>query len=198
MVINIKKNGVINLSKDTNSSLKKLEFGLGWTANTTGIGFDFDPDASVFMLNEHGKCISDGDFIFYGNLDSIDGSVHHTGDERQGSDKVGDPQETIVIDLTKTNSQYKRIDFVVTIYEALKRRQNFGQMDNIFINIVDGETGSEIARYEPNEDFSLATSAIFGSLIKDGNDWKFSASNSQGLDKELLEVVEMYGLKATN
>ena len=54
MSINIKKGERINLAKEA-PGLKKVGVALGWDANVTDTGGEFDLDASVFMLGENGK-----------------------------------------------------------------------------------------------------------------------------------------------
>ena len=41
----------------------------------------------------------------------------------------------------------------VTIHEADKRQQNFGQVSNAFVRIVNCENEEEIIRYDLTEDF---------------------------------------------
>jgi tellurium resistance protein TerD len=55
--------------------------GLGWDPRATD-GTQFDLDASAFLLNASGKVRGEADFIFYNQLKSPDGSVEHTGDNR--------------------------------------------------------------------------------------------------------------------
>lgn len=193
MTINLSKGQKIDLTK-VGSSLRYLEVGLGWNPNPTG-GADFDPDASAFMVGQNGLCSSDEDFIFYKHLVSSDGAIKHTGDDRTGGMSDSGPDEVIKVDLTKMSARYSRVDFVVTIYDAVARKQNFGQMTGIFMNVVDKDTGAELLRYDMDEDFSLETSVIFGSVIREDGKWNFKAVG-QGYEKDLAAIVRQYGLDA--
>lgn len=117
--------------------------------------------------------ISDAHFIFYNNLKSPDDAVIHTGDNLTG-DGDGD-DEQIKIDLTKINSAVQEICIVVTIHDAEDRKQNFGQVRNSFVRIVDDSNNTELVKYELEEDFSIETAVEFGRIYKRENQWKFEA-----------------------
>lgn len=167
MAINLEKGQRVNVD------IPKFTIGLGWDTNSTTTGEDFDLDASVFILGEDKKLVSDDYFVFYNNLQSPDGSVKHTGDNLTGEGDGDD--ETIMIDLSKANSQVMEMVVVVTIHKAAERRQNFGQVHNSFIRIVNASSNEEILRYELEEDFSIETAVEFGRIYKRNGQWKFEA-----------------------
>jgi tellurium resistance protein TerD len=167
MAINLEKGGRASLT------LPKFVIGLGWDANSSNSGVDFDLDASVFILGENRKCLSDKYFVFYNNLESPDGAIEHTGDNLTG---VGDgDDESIKVDLSKINSAATEIIIVVTIHQAEERRQNFGQVRNSFVRIYNPVTNEEILKYELEEDFSMETAVEFGRIYKRNGEWKFEA-----------------------
>ena len=135
--------------------LSKVSVGLGWDPNE-GTGFDFDLDASAFMLGSNKKIPNDNYFIFYNNP------------------KGGD-DETLNVDLQKVDPSIQEILFVATIYKADERKQNFGQVRNSYIRIYNSITNEEIARYDLDEDFSIETAVEFGRLYRRGGEWKFEA-----------------------
>ncbi|WP_412469330.1 TerD family protein [Pedobacter sp. KLB.chiD] len=165
----------INLQKGQRENIDapKFTIGLGWDTNSSSTGSAFDLDASVFILNDQKKLISDENFVFYNNLVSPDGAVEHTGDNLTG-DGDGD-DEQIKIDLTKADSKVNEMCIVVTIHEAESRRQNFGQVRNSFIRIFDAVTNEVILKYELEEDFSIETAVEFGRIYKREGKWKFEA-----------------------
>jgi tellurium resistance protein TerD len=170
MAISLNKGGKLSLSKEA-PDLKKVLIGLGWDARATD-GADFDLDASAFLLDASGKVRSEADFIFYNQLKSACGSVQHTGDNhrcRRGRRRGGHGG------LTKVPADVQKITFTVTIHEADQRRQNFGQVGNAFIRLVNAETNSEVARYDLAEDASTETAMIFGEIYRHGSEWKFGA-----------------------
>ena len=178
MPINLSKGQKISLSKEA-PGLKKIMVGLGWDTNKYDGGQDFDLDASAFLAGANGKCTSDQDFVFYGNLEHPSGSVKHMGDNRTG-DGEGD-DEQIFIDLSAIPANIAKVAFTVTIYDADKRRQNFGQVCNAYCRIVNDETGEEIIRYDLGEDFSIETAMVVGEIYRHNNEWKF---NAIGIDAE--------------
>ena len=158
-----------------NIGLSKISIGLGWNPNE-GTGAAFDLDASAFMLNENRVIPAEENFIFYGNTDSPDTALHHTGDDPTGGNSADGDDETIQVDLAKIAPAINEILFVVTIHDAIARKQNYGQVRNSYIRIVDDATGQEIAKYELDEDFSIETGVEFGKLYKRDGNWKFEAS----------------------
>jgi tellurium resistance protein TerD len=165
----------INLQKGQRETLNapKFTIGLGWDTNSTSTGAAFDLDASIFILGENKKILSDEFFVFYNNLKSPDEAVEHTGDNLTG-DGDGD-DEQINVDLSKIDARATEICIVVTIHDAETRKQNFGQVRNSFVRIVDSATGSEMVKYELEEDFSIETAVEFGRIYKRNNEWKFEA-----------------------
>lgn len=169
---------MINLEKGQRISMDKgltlVGVGLGWDPNE-GTGYDFDLDASAFMLGESGRIPTDEYFVFYNNQKSPDGSVESTGDDLTGGNSDGGDDETINVDLSKVDPKIQEIVFTATIYKAKERRQNFGQVRNSYIRIYDAKTNAEIARYDLDEDFSIETAVEFGRLYRRGDEWKFEA-----------------------
>lgn len=181
----------INLGKGqrVNVNLPKFVIGLGWDANSSSTGTDFDLDSSVFVLGENKKLLSDNHFIFYNNLKSPDGAVEHTGDNLTG-DGDGD-DESIKVDLSKISPDATEICIIVTIHEAESRHQNFGQVRNSFVRIYNQDTKEEILKYELEEDFSIETAVEFGRLYKRNNEWKFEAVGV-GMKGGLADFLQKY------
>ncbi|RGC54610.1 TerD family protein [Agathobaculum butyriciproducens] len=192
MPISLSKGQKISLSKEA-PGLKKIMVGLGWDTNRYSGGYDFDLDASAFLAGANGKCTGDQDFIFYGNLEHPSGAVKHMGDNRTG-DGEGD-DEQIDVDLSMLPSNIDKIAVTVTIYDADKRRQNFGQVSNAYCRIVNAETDEEIIRYDLGEDFSIETAIVVGEVYRHGGEWKFNAIGS-GYAGGLAALCAQYGIDA--
>jgi tellurium resistance protein TerD len=146
-------------------------------------------DASVFILGSKEKLISDQHFIFYNNLTSPDPakSVQHTGDNLTG---LGDgDDEVIKINLQKVPTDVHKIVITVTIHEAAGRHQNFGQVQNAFIRVVNAQNEKEVIRYDLVEDYSIETALIMAELYRKDGDWRLNAVGSgyQGGLKALLD-----------
>ena len=181
----------INLEKGQREKINIPNFkvGLGWDSNSSATGESFDVDASVFILGADGKLVSDNHFVFFNNLQSPDGAIGHSGDNLTG-DGDGD-DEVINIDLSKAAAEVTEITFVVTIHKAADRRQNFGQIRNSFIRVVNQNTNDEIVKYELDEDFSIETAVEFGRLYKRNEEWKFEAVGN-GLKGGLQDFLTKY------
>ena len=190
MALSLSKGGNLSLSKEA-PGMTKVLVGLGWDARSTD-GQDFDLDASAFLLKADGKVRADSDFIFYNQLTSTDGSVEHTGDNRTGEGDGDD--EAIKIDLSKVPAEIDKIAITVTIHEADARKQNFGQVRNAFIRLVNQDNNNEVVRYDLAEDASTETAMIFAELYRNGAEWKFRAVG-QGFNGGLKPLAESFGLK---
>ncbi len=189
MAISLSKGGNVNLSKET-PGLTEVIVGLGWNARATD-GADFDLDASVFVLGENEKVLGDNAFIFYNNKKSECGSVEHLGDNRTGEGEGDDEQVTVK--LTGLPQNAKKLAFSVTIHEADQRRQNFGQVSNAYIRILNKADNTELARFDLSEDASVETAMIFGELYRSGEDWKFKAIG-QGFAGGLAPLASNFGV----
>lgn len=194
MAINLQKGQKVSLDK----SMKMALVGLGWDTNKYDGGYDFDLDASVFLLNESGKCVKDEDFVFYNNLKSRNDAVIHQGDNLTGSGDGDD--EVITIDFQKIPADIQRIAVCVTIYEAQERGQNFGQVSNAYVRVAKiadatDSQGEEQLRFDLGEDFSIETALIVCEIYKRNGEWKFNAIAS-GFQSGLGALANNYGLNA--
>lgn len=192
MAVSLAKGGRLSLSKEA-PGLSKIQIGLGWDERATD-GSEYDLDASVFLLNSSGKVRNDSDFVFYNNLKAINGAVEHMGDNLTGGGDGDD--EVVKIDLKKLESDapdVAKIAFVVTIHEAESRKQNFGQVNNAFIRIVNQDDNKEIVRYDLSEDYSMETAMIFGEVYFKTGEWRFTAVG-QGYAGGLAAVCKNYGV----
>jgi tellurium resistance protein TerD len=187
--VTLVKGGNVSLTKEA-PGLTNVLVGLGWDVRTT-TGADHDLDASAILLNTNGKVISDNHFVFFNNLTSPDGTVEHTGDNLTGEGEGDD--EAIKVNLAAMAADVAKIVFPVSIYDADTRRQNFGQVTNAFIRVVNAADNREIARFDLSEDASTETAMVFGELYRHGGDWKFRAVG-QGYASGLAGIARDYGV----
>ncbi|MER2260462.1 MAG: TerD family protein [Psychrobacillus sp.] len=190
MAINLSKGQKVDLTKG-NPGLTNIIVGLGWDTNKYDGRNDFDLDSSVFLLNSSGKCASEGDFIFYNNTSGSNGAVVHTGDNRTGEGDGDDEQ--VNINLSNVSSSIEKIAFSITIHDAEARGQNFGQVNNSYVRIINADTQEELIRYDLGEDFSIETAVVVGELYRHNNEWKFNAIGS-GYQGGLGALVSDFGL----
>lgn len=199
MSVDLTKGGRVNLNKTSTTLLKRVRVGLGWSANAYD-GKEFDLDVTAFACKSVGEklvCLSDKHVVYYGNLDTPSGSVHHTGDNKTGAGDGDD--ESIIIDLEKLASgdpEVTEISIVVTIFHGAENGQNFGQVRNSYIKAYNDETNEELTNFSLEDAATDNTAVQFGSLVKRGDEWAFMAVG-QGFKKGLGDFVSFYGLEAS-
>lgn len=181
----LKKGQKVALSNN-GTTLKNIRVCLGWDV----LNQDVDLDASAFMLGADNRIIGDDWFVFYGQTQSPDGSVNHSGDS-QGQGEGDD--EIISIALDRVNQSVNKITFVVTIDEALERGFNFSMVSNAYVRVVNADTNVEITRFTLSEYYNNVTSMVVGELYKHNGQWKFNPVGD-GVAKDLAGLCEMYGV----
>jgi tellurium resistance protein TerD len=189
MGVSLSKGGNVSLTKEA-PGLTGVIVGLGWDVRTT-TGSDFDLDASALLVDTAGKVVSDKHFIFFNNLKSPEGAVEHTGDNLTGEGEGDDEQ--IKVTLGTVPAEADKIVFPVSIYDAETRQQNFGQVRNAFIRVVNQADNNELARYDLTEDASTETAMVFGELYRNGAEWKFRAFG-QGYASGLAGIATDFGV----
>ena len=190
MAVNLSKGQRISLEKVA-PGLSEVFVGLGWDTNITDTGGDFDIDASVFLVGSNEKLVSDNHFIFYNNLTSPDAnkSVEHLGDNRTGAGEGDD--EVIKVSLKQVPSEVNKIVMTVTIHDAEQKQQNFGQVQNAFVRVVNAENSEEVVRYDLTEDFSVETALIMAELYRKDGEWRVNAVGA-GYQGGLQALLDRY------
>lgn len=199
MAVNLSKGQKIDLTKGK-PGLKHIMAGLGWDEAKHGFSFaklfggggsEFDCDASAILINgKTGKANGKNDLVYFGNLTHKSEAVKHMGDNLTGGGDGDDEQ--IFVDLTLLPSEYSRIIFVVNIFEAAARNQEFGMINNAFIRLVDSDTGNELCRYNLTENYKGRTSLIVGELYRQGSEWQFSAIGEGTNDDGVSQLLKRY------
>ncbi|MCU1406033.1 MAG: chemical-damaging agent resistance protein [Glaciihabitans sp.] len=189
MALTLAKGGNLSLSK-ADPGLVKARVGLGWDARTTN-GDPFDLDASAILVGPDGKVRSDADFIFYNQPVDAAGSVTHEGDNKTGEGDGDDEQ--ILIDLTLVPADISRVVIVVSIHEAAARGQNFGQVRNSYVRVLNDQTQTEIANFELGEEVASENSVIFAEVYRHNGEWKFKAVG-QGFVDGLAGIARDFGV----
>jgi len=199
--INLQKGQKIDLTKG-NPGLAKIMVGLGWdeAAKVKSGGFlsgllggkpaEIDCDASAIMLDAQNKLTSKERLVYFGNLQSADKSVKHSGDNLTGGGEGDDEQ--IHVDLSQVPSVVQKIVFVVNIYDCIKRKQDFGLIVNAFIRVVNSVTGQEFCKYNLTENYAGKTSLIVAEVYRHNNEWKIAAIGEGTNDASLSELIRRY------
>ena len=191
MSVSLTKGGNVSLTKQA-PGLTAVTVGLGWDARTTD-GRAFDLDASAIVCNADGRVLSDKHFVFFNNLASPEGAVQHSGDNLTGQGSGDDEQ--VKVDLVALPPEADRVVFAVSIYDADTAGQNFGQVRNAFIRVVNQADNAELARYDLSEDASTETAMVFGELYRSTSEWKFRAVG-QGYSAGLAGIARDFGVSA--
>jgi tellurium resistance protein TerD len=196
MAINLQKGQKISLKKEA-PKLQQLMCGLGWdVAKKKGLlgglfQADFDLDASVLCLDSRGKLKSNSDIVYFGNLRHNSSAINHLGDNLTGSGD-GDDEE-ININLPLIPSNISKLVFVVNIYEAIPRKQDFGQVENAFVRLVNISNNQEIVRYTLSKNgYQGKTGMIMAELNHVGDDWEMTAKGEGIVAKSLADIAQLY------
>ena len=194
MPVSLVKGQKVSLTKE-NPGLSSILIGLGWDEAPQKVRFfaprpeAIDCDASAIVL-QNGKLANNNDLVYFGNLTHKTGMIYHMGDNLTG-EGTGD-DEQIIVDLTKIPPQYDKIVIVVNIYDAIKRKQHFGMIQNAFCRLVDLRNNKEMYRYNLTDDYSGMTAMIFGEVYKHNGEWKFNAVGQGTKDVGLGELANRY------
>lgn len=194
MSVSLQKGQKVSLSKD-HAGLGKVIIGLGWDEVQQKRGFfsakpqPVDCDASAFLL-QNGHIMDKNDIVYFGNLQHYTGTVQHLGDNLTGAGTGDDEQ--IIVDLSRIPEEYDKIVLVVTLYQAVERKQHFGLIQNAFIRLVDARNNNEMCRYNLTEDYSGMTTMIFGEVYRHNGEWKFTALGQGTKDPGLGELVNRF------
>ena len=184
-VLNLNKNDILDLTK-RNPGLKRVMLGAGWDISNNGS--DFDLDIAAFLLDANNKFNTVSNVIFFNN--KVGQGIHLAGDNRTGAGEGDD--ETINIELDKIDLNIAKIVFVVTIHQAMQKRQTFGMINNSYVRLLDkDQNGKELCRFNLKENGSTATSVIFAELFRSGSEWQFKAVG-EGKIADLNGVLALY------
>ncbi len=199
MGINLQKGQRISLSKEA-PGLTKLMCGLGWdTTKPSGGGFfgafsntqNCDLDASVICLDENDKITNISNLIYFGNLSHKSGAITHLGDNLTG---VGDgDDEQVLVDLARLPKNIVKLVFTVNIYDCIARKQEFAQVKNAFVRLVNTSNNQELAKYNlSGSEYKGMTGMIMAEIYHHNHEWKMAAIGN-GINVNGLEgLVRAY------
>jgi tellurium resistance protein TerD len=198
LTISLVKGQKVDLTKGT-AGLSKVVVGLGWDpAVVEKKGFfgskktavEIDCDASVILLDENGKLTKEKNVVFFANLQSPDGSVVHSGDNRRGEGDGDDEQ--ISVNLGQVPADVSKIVFVVNIYDCVNRKQDFGLIQSAYIRLVNDFNKQELIKFNLSDDYSGKTSLIVGEIYRHSGEWKFNAIGEGITDTTVGQLVKRY------
>lgn len=185
MAINLEKGQKINLQKADGSSLQQVFLGVGWdVVKSKGfLGFggsgNIDLDASVILFDENKKML---DVVYFGQLQSKDGSIRHSGDNLTGAGSGDD--EVIRVNLNQIPAQVKSLVFTVNSF----RGQSFEKVENAFCRLVDQSSNQEIASYKLSSQ-GAHTGLIIAKIYRHNDAWKMHAIGENVHGRTFQDIV---------
>lgn len=195
MAINLQKGQRISLAKEA-PNLTRIMCGLGWDVvekpkSWLGGNHDFDLDASILCLNAQDKFTDQANLVYFGNLRHKSGAIAHLGDNLTGEGEGDDEQ--LIVDLPNVPANIHKLVFVVNIYQANQRKQDFGQVKNAFVRLVNMGNNQEIARYQlSGGEYSGKTAMIMAEIYRHQNEWKMAAVGNGFKVESLGDIVKSY------
>ncbi|WP_455809578.1 TerD family protein [Pseudomonas koreensis] len=190
MALTLAKNQTISLEKTAGTGLKKVSMGLGWDPEKAsgffgkllgGGGGDIDLDASCIMLDADKKPL---DLVWFRQLQSRDGAIQHSGDNRTG-EGAGD-DETISVDLERLPATVKYLVFTVNSFTG----QNFEKVANAYCRIVDLGSRNELGRFDLSEK-GQHTGVVMSYLARTPAGWDFTAVGQVTNGRTADDLVEL-------
>ena len=199
MAVNLSKGQKISLEKEAGGALSQIKMGLGWDVGAApqksggflgglfggggSAGGSIDLDASCIMLDANKQMV---DAIWFGQLQSKDSSIQHTGDNRTGAGDGDD--EVINVNLSRIPDHVQALVFTVNSFSG----QTFATVNNAFCRLVNASNNSEVARYDLSAQGSH-TALILAKIYRHNGEWKFRAVG-QGYSGGLQAMCQQYGV----
>lgn len=165
------------------SGHRRLRVCFGWNVKDARC----DVDASAFLLTSTGRVPGDDWFVFYSSPQSPDQSVKIVNGS--ASDR-----QVIEVDLDLLNHDVQKIAFVLTINEAFENKLHFGMLSDVYIRVMECNTGKEFVSFKPEELFSSITSMTIAELYIHNGQWKFNPVGN-GVNKDLAGQCAVYGVE---
>ena len=181
MSVNLSKGQKISLEKEAGGALSQIKMGLGWDVGAApqksggflgglfggggSAGGSIDLDASCIMLDANKQMV---DAIWFGQLQSKDSSIQHTGDNRTGAGDGDD--EVINVNLSRIPHHVQALVFTVNSFTG----QTFATVNNAFCRLVNASNNSEVARYDLSAQGSH-TALILAKIYRHNGEWKMHA-----------------------
>ncbi len=89
-------------------------------------------------------------------------------------------------------AQINKLVFVVNIYDCVRRKQDFGMIQNAFIRVVDQANREELVTYNLRDNYSGRTSLIAAEIYREDGEWKFAAVGEGTNDTKIGDIVNRY------
>ena len=113
------------------------------------------------------------------------------GDNLTGKGEGDDEQ--IIVDLSQVPAKISKLLFMVNIYDSKKRKQEFSQVQNAFVRLVDLNNNREIARYQlSGNEYENKTGLVLGEIYRHNDEWKMAAIGNGFNANGIGEIAQKY------
>ncbi len=186
-MVNLAKGQTISLAKKDGGTLARVTMGLGWDVRQSkgflgifgGGGGEIDLDASCLLFNASGEAV---DAVWFRQLQSNDGSIIHTGDNRTGEGDGDDEQ--IIVDLASLPREIVTLIFTVNSFTG----DTFDKIENAYCRLVDAANGQELARYDLTGAGSH-TGQVMAKLSRGGSGWDMKAIGEKTFGRTFHDMM---------
>ena len=171
------------IALDPSRQVRKIQVCLGWNVTNP----QSDLDVSAFILGANGKVLGDDWFVFYGQEDSPDRSVHFSLSNHTD-------REYISVDFGRLNPAAAKIVFVLTINEAFTHKLNFSMVKDAYIRILNAENHQELVSFQMTDYYPNVISMMIGEIYLYHGTWKCNAIGN-GVARDLEGLCQLYGVQ---
>ncbi len=171
------------IALDPSRQVRKIQVCLGWNVTNP----QCDLDVSAFILGANGKVLGDDWFVFYGQEDSPDRSVHFSLSNHTD-------REYISVDFGRLNPAAAKIIFVLTINEAFTHKLNFSMVKDAYIRILNAENHQELVSFQMTDYYPNVISMMIGEIYLYHGTWKCNAIGN-GVARDLEGLCQLYGVQ---
>ena len=160
--------------------LHRLVFGLAWDITN---GRAIDLDASAICLDANLNVV---DIISYQQLRSMDGSIIHGGDEREG-DEIGD-DERIFINLDAVRPEVMHIGFVINSYSG----QELDDVKKASCHLFNEYNKRDLAYFKLSKDRALDkhTALVMACVYRCYDNWNLRIIGEAAHGRRAHELVD--------
>jgi tellurium resistance protein TerD len=144
--------------------LESVDVEFGWQL-AEGPFVEVDLDAAAIGYGADGSALGDDYHVFFNNVRSPCGGIRQAREDQDAN------EDLIRISFRELDADVRKIEFVVTIYDAATRGLSFAQIVDPYVRLI-GAGGTELAGHGP-DGLSGGSSAVWGSLRRDRRGWLF-------------------------
>jgi tellurium resistance protein TerD len=161
-----------SLTAGTNAALTAENPGLGEVM--LGFGWEIIPSRgpqtelvpAAILCGDDGKALSDDHFVFFNQIESLDGAVTWAANL---------DDEEIDVNLDAVPAEVAKIAFIVYVDPDVRGAGDFSAVRSAYVRVAT-KAGRELVRFSVElDDIRASHAVLFGELYRHRSDWKFRA-----------------------